>query len=1085
MISRLRLMSILAAGVSVFAISEAAASSPLASLPMRELGPAITSGRISDIAMMPDGHHHMLVGTGSSGLWLTENAGVTWKPVFDSYGSYAIGVVEIAPSNSSVVYAGTGENNAQRSVAFGDGVYRSDDGGKSWRNIGLKESGHISQIWIDPQDADHVLVAAQGPLWNKGGDRGLYRTRNGGQSWERVLDIDENTGVNEFVVHPDDHDTIIASTYQRRRHVWTLINGGPGSGIHRTTDGGNTWKEGAPGFPGGELGRIGLAMAPSAPETVYAIVEADDKTKGVYRTTNFGTRWEKQSSFMTSSPQYYNELVVDPKEPNRVYAMDTYAAMSEDGGKTFKRLSNNARHVDDHALWINPQNTKHLIIGGDGGLYESYDRGSTWRHFRNLPLTQFYRATPDNAEPFYNVCGGTQDNNSLCAPSRTTTKHGITNSDWTLILGGDGYKPVSDPNDPNIIYTQYQYGGLARYDRRTQERVFIAPIAPPGEDAYKFNWNTPILISPHDDETLYYAAEKVFRSRDRGDSWEVVSPDLTRQLDRNALEVMGRVWSVDAIAKNDSTSIYGSIIGLSESPLQEGLIYAGTDDGVISVTEDGGETWTSERYFTGVPDMALVEDIITSVHDVDTAYAVFDNHKKGDHAPYVYRTNDRGKSWVNIGKGLPERGSAHTIAEDHEDPDLLFVGTEFGLYVTRDGGEKWHKMTGGLPTIAVRDLEVQRRENDLVIATFGRGIFILDDYSPLRADDNELANEATLFDVKDTWQYIEGDRWGSSGGPKSFMGDAFYNADNPPYGAVFTYHLKDGYKSLQDQRRAAEKAKLKEGADTPYPDWDDLRKEDREQEPEVFAIIRNMQGDVIRRLKAPKSKGLHRIAWDLRHDSPRPVSLSAPSRSLFGGSPSGPVVKPGTYTVHLVKQVNGTEAALTEPRSFNVKELKRSPEATEDRQQLEAQHLAMRDLSIAVSAATRKARELRERVQYVEAAMDRIPMETEQHRETLAKARTKLLDTEVLLYGDRTRSSRNEPSPIGLSSRMGRVSGATWGSLAPVGGQHREQMRAVADEYARVREALNEAEAMVAELEAALTDMGAPYTPGRALPTSP
>ncbi|MEE4212501.1 MAG: hypothetical protein V2I43_24920, partial [Parvularcula sp.] len=436
-----------------------AETSPLAALPMRELGPALTSGRISDFAMMPGGHHHYLVATASGGMWLTEDAGITWTPVFDDYGSYSIGVVEIAPSNPSVVYAGTGENNAQRSVAYGDGVYRSDDGGKSWRNVGLKDSGHISQIWIDPDDAEHLLVAAQGPLWNEGGDRGLYRSRDGGESWDRILEIDEHTGINEFVVHPDDPDRIIASSYQRRRHVWTLINGGPGSGIHITKDGGETWQEAAGGAPSGELGRIGLAMAPSRPDRVYAIVEADEKTRGVYRTENFGASWEKRSSHSTTSPQYYNELVVDPKDPDKLYSLDTFTAVSTDGGKTFSNLQAYTRHVDDHALWIDPQNTNHLLIGGDGGIYESYDGGQNWRHMGNLPITQFYRATPDNAEPFYNVCGGTQDNNSLCAPSQTPTKHGITNADWTIILGGDGYKPVSDPEDPNIIYTQYQYGG--------------------------------------------------------------------------------------------------------------------------------------------------------------------------------------------------------------------------------------------------------------------------------------------------------------------------------------------------------------------------------------------------------------------------------------------------------------------------------------------------------------------------------------------------------------------------------------------------------------------------------------------------
>ncbi|MEO1658424.1 MAG: glycosyl hydrolase [Pseudomonadota bacterium] len=1065
----------------VAGFSAMADDTPLASLPLREMGPGITGGRISDIAMMPGGNHHYLVSTASGGIWLTENNGTTWTPVFDDYGSYSVGVIEIAPSNPNIVYAGTGENNAQRSVAYGDGVYRSEDGGKSWTHVGLKDSGHISQIWVHPKDPNTVLLAAQGPLWNNGGDRGLYKTTDGGETWDLILEIDEYTGINEFVVHPDDPDRIIASSYQRRRHVWTLINGGPGSGIHLSDDGGKTWREAPGGAPSGELGRIGLAMAPSAPDTVYAIVEADDETKGVYRTTNFGTVWEKRSSFMTTSPQYYNEMVVDPQNPDRLYALDTFSSVSEDGGKTFSRLSIKARHVDDHALWIDPDNTKHMIIGGDGGVYESHDRGETWRHMDNLPLTQFYRASPDNDFPFYNVCGGTQDNNSLCGPSRTTVKHGITNSDWTLILGGDGYKPQSDPEDPNIIYTQYQYGGLARYDRRTQERVYIAPMAAEGENQYKFNWNTPLLISPHDKETIYYASAYVFKSEDRGDSWEKISPDLTRQLDRNQLEVMDRVWSVDAIAKNDSTSIYGSIIAFSESPLEAGLLFAGTDDGVISVSEDGGETWRSRQFFNGVPDMALVEDIVTSVHDPDVAYAVFDNHKKGDYAPYVFKTENRGRSWQEIGSDLPEWGSAHTIAEDHVDPDLLFVGTEYGLFFTQDGGDGWHKMTGGLPTISVRDLEVQRRENDLVIGTFGRGIYILDDYSPLRTDGDALDAEATLFPVKDAWHYIEGDRWGPSGGAQASLGDNFYYVENPDHGAVFTFHLKDGYETRRDARLAEEAEKLEAGDDTPYPSWDDLKAEDREEDPAVIAEVMNADGEVVRRIDAPSSKGLHRISWDMRHDTPDPVSLTPVERPLYGDN-RGPMVSPGSYSVRLVKRIDGVEEALTEPQSFELKPLDRSPEAAEDAQAREQMHLAMRQLVVAVSSASEKASDVSERITYAKAALERAPFHDEALRNELVALTSELADVEETLYGDRTRSSRNEPSPMGLRNRAEGLRGSTWGSLSDVGGQHQEQMEIAEAQYDEVREALTGLEDRLDDIENALTDRGAPWSPGRDLP---
>ena len=718
---------------------------PFAGIELRHVGPAITSGRISDFAVHPTRKHEYYAATASGNLWKTENAGTTWTALFENEGSYSLGVIALDPNDPNVVWVGSGENNAQRSVAFGDGVYRSQDGGKSWTNMGLEDSGHIGQIWINPEDSSHLRVAAQGPLWSEGGDRGLYESTDGGASWERLLDIDEHTGINEFVVDPDDPDTIVAASYQRRRHVWVLINGGPGSGIHKSTDGGATWRAIDSGLPKDNMGRIGLAGAPSAPHVVYAIVEASDDEQGVYRSDDFGDTWTKQSSHMTTSPQYYNEIVVDPQNPDRLYSLDTFTHVSEDGGKTFAQLGSDWRHVDDHALWIDPDDTEHLLIGGDGGIYESYDRGATWRHMQNLSITQFYRIQPDNAEPFYNVCGGTQDNNSLCAPSRTSVVHGITNSDWTLILFGDGYEPQFDPDDPNIIYTQYQYGGLARYDRRTQERVFIAPHPESGENGYKWNWNTPLLVSPHDGRRIYYAAEKLFRSDDRGDSWRAVSPDLTRQIDRNALPVMGRVWSVDAIAKNDSTSIYGAAIGISESELVEGLIYVGTDDGVINVTEDGGESWRRAESFRGVPDMSYVADVLASLHDPNVVFAVIDNHKRGDYRPYVLRSDDRGRRWTSIAGNLPARGSAHTLVQDHEDPNLLFVGTEFGLFFTQDGGDTWHALKGNFPTIAVRDLEIQRRESDLVVGTFGRGLYILDDYSPLRTAPAAAGGAPYLF----------------------------------------------------------------------------------------------------------------------------------------------------------------------------------------------------------------------------------------------------------------------------------------------------------------------------------------------------
>jgi len=1048
------------------------AANPLTSLKLRSIGPAFTGGRISDFAVSAAGAHDYFVATASGGLWRTTNAGTTWTPVFDNEGSFAIGDVEIAPSDPLTVWVGTGENNAQRSVAYGDGVYLSKDGGSSWTNVGLTDSGHIGKLWVHPTKPETALVAAQGPLWSDGGDRGLYRTTDGGETWERLLEIDEHTGVNEFLVHPKDRDRIVASSWQRRRHLWTLIDGGPGSGIHLTDDGGETWTEITAGLPKNDMGRIGLAMAPSDPETIYAIIEASDEEKGVYRSTDFGRTWEKRSDWMSTSPQYYNEIVVDPADPERLYALNTWTSVSEDGGKTFERLSNETRHVDDHALWIDPENTAHLIIGGDGGVYESWDRGGRWRHMGNLPIVQFYRIQPDDDAPFYNVCGGTQDNTSFCGPSRTNLKHGVTNSDWFVVIGGDGYKPQIDPTDPNIIYAQYQYGGLARFDKRSGERLYIAPKPPSGEADYKWNWNTPLLISPHDPQTIYYAAEKVFRSRNRGDDWEIISPDLTRQIDRNALEVMGRVWSVDAIAKNDSTSIWGSIIAFSESPKKAGLLYAGTDDGIISVSEDAGKSWRSVKTFKGVPDMSLVEDVIASVHDENVAYAVFDNHKRGDYKPYVYKTTDKGRTWKAIAGDLPERGSAHTIAEDHEDPDLLFVGTEFGLFVTQDGGKDWDRMKSGLPTIAVRDLEIQRRENDLVVGTFGRGIYILDDYSPLRENPAEIAKaEATLFEPRTALQYVENYKWGPYGNARANQGDGFYVADNPPYGAVFTYHLKDAVRSQRDARLEKEREIAKDGGDTPYPSWDDLRREDRENDPKILLTVRDGAGNVVRRIEGETGKGLHRVAWDLRREAPDPV----------GSGASGPLAAPGEYSVRLSKIIDGDETLLGEPQAFAVKPILTSPETTDDPSALLAFQVETSDVLRSAYAVGSTLSEASDRIEALKAALDRTTDLPAGARERLRRMEARWDGIAVGLYGDATVSGRNEPAPVGLMSRLGAIRGASWNARFDPAGVHVSSLEIARTEHAALKEETAALEKDLAAFEAAMAEAGAPYTEGRGL----
>ena len=1050
---------------------------PATNLKFRLAGPSHPSGRISDIIVAPDSKAHWYVATAVGGLWETRNGGTTWKPLFDNYTSYAIGSIAIDPNDPLTLWVGTGENNAQRAVGNGDGLYVTRDGGKSFKKVGLDNSGHISQIWVHPSNSNLVLVAAQGPLWSDGGDRGLYRTLDGGETWDRILEIDQFTGINEFVVNPNNPDLIVASSYQRRRHVWTLINGGPGSGVHRSTDGGNTWTEVKRGLPSDNMGRIGLAGAPSEPNRVYAIIEASDAEKGVYMSADFGQSWKKQSGHMTTSAQYYNELFVDPHNADRVYSVDTFSKVSEDAGKTFKNIGNGggARHVDDHAIWIDPADTDHLLIGGDGGMYETWDRGATWRHFENLPIVQFYRIQPDNDYPFYNICGGTQDNNSLCGPSRTTNIHGITNSDWRIILGGDGYEAVIDPEDPNIIYTQYQYGGLARYDRRTQERVMIAPRPERGEKQYKFNWNTPIIISPHSRTRLYYAAEYLFRSDDRGDSWTKVSPDLTRQIDRNALEVMDRVWSDNAIAKNASTSIYGSAIGLSESRLKEGLIYIGTDDGLIQVTTDGGENWTKTESFKGVPDMSLVEDVLASSHDVNVAYAVIDNHKRGDFKPYVLKTTDQGKRWKLISGDLPERGTAHTIVEDPVNPDLLFVGTEMGVYVTRNGGENWTRMKNGLPTIAVRDLEIQEREGDLVVGTFGRGAYILDDYSALRSDVGD--GEATVFPIREALQYIPGDLWG--GRPNQHHGQQWWRVENPPFGAVIRYALKDGYQTLAKTRRKAEIAKEKENEDTPYPSWDELRREDEEEAPSVMAVIRDSDGKTVRRLKARSGKGLNEVVWDLRYDVPGIARLKEPGAGSFGPPPRGPMALPGEYSVTLYKRIEGLLSEIAPATSFSVKALDLSPEITDDRGSVLAFQMRTTKIINAISGAGEVLKDIEKHLKYLGAAFTQAPASEEAMQVELRGLMKRAQGLRTELYGDRTVSSRNESTELPLGWRARMVIFMGWGSQADIGGQ---QQRLIGEAEAEFGEFLPRLKALKTDLkalEAKATAIDAPWSPGR------
>jgi photosystem II stability/assembly factor-like uncharacterized protein len=1055
-------------------------------LELRSIGPALTSGRISDIAVDPRAPEHYFVAVASGGVWKTTNAGTTWTPVFDGEGSYSIGCVTLDPNNPLVVWVGTGENNSQRSVGYGDGVYKSVDGGKSWEKVGLESSEHIGKIVVDPRDSSVVYVAAQGPLWAAGGDRGLYKTTDGGKTWERVLEIDDHTGVNEVLLDPRNPDVLYASSYQRRRRVWTLINGGPGSGIHKSTDAGKTWTKLENGLPKVELGRIGLAIAPADPDVLYAIVEAQGEEGGVFRSVDSGANWKKRGDYMSASPQYYNELVPDPHDVDRVYSMDTFMHVTEDGGKTWTKVPGRYKHVDDHALWIDPEDPDHLIAGCDGGVYETWDRAANWHFKPNLPITQFYKVTPDDDSPFYNVYGGTQDNATLGGPSRTTNVHGITNADWYVTVFGDGFKTRIEPDNPDIVYSQYQYGGLARFDRKSGEQTDIQPQPAPGEDPLRFNWDSALIISPHSPTRLYFAAQRIFRSDDRGDTWVPVSPDLTRGIDRNTLEVMGKVWSVDAVAKNASTSYYGNIVALSESWLQEGLIYAGADDGLVQVTEDGGRTWRKIERIPGVPERTYVNRLEASMHDPNTVFGAFNNHKSGDFKPYLMKSTDRGATWMSIAGDLPERGSVYAVVEDHVRPDLLFAGTEFGVFFTVDGGERWIRLKGGMPVIAVRDLELQRRDDDLVVGTFGRGIYILDDYSPLRwVDEETMARDAFVFPTRKTWAYIQDAPLALKG--KAFQGEGFYAAPNPPFGVTLTYYLADEIETLEKARQEREKKTEEDGGTLAYPTWDELRAEDREEEPAIVLVISDfLDGSVVRRLTGPVTAGVHRVAWDLRYPAPNPTRLKPRELSPWAEPPTGPLTVPGRFHVSLYKRVGGELTRLFPAQPFLTLPLQRASLPAEDQQELTEFQRKVTRLQRAVLGAERAARETRTRIDHIKQALDDTPDAGVELMDRARELEARLKDLQIALSGDRTIGRRHEPTPPSITDRVERIVWGQWTSSSAPTNTNRDAYRFAAEEFEPVLDELRVLiETDLRELEQSMESAGAPWTPGRVPRWSP
>ena len=1092
-------------------------SSALSGFKFRSIGPAFMSGRIADIAIDSSNENTWYVAVGSGGVWKTTNAGTTWNPITEKMPFYSTGCITIDPSNNASIWLGTGENVGGRHVGIGHGIYHSPDGGKSWKCKGLKKSEHISKIIVHPKNSNIIWAASQGPLWSSGGERGLYKSIDGGATWKNTLQVNEWTGVTELVIDPKNPNVLYAATWQRHRNVAALMGGGPGTSIYKSTNGGDTWNKINKGLPSSNMGKIGLAISPMNSKVLYAAIELDRRKGGVYRTSNSGGSWNKMSETISggTGPHYYQELVASPHVFDKIYLMNVRMLVSDNGGKNFYTMSEKNKHSDNHALTFKKADPNYMLVGSDGGIYESFDASKTWKYVSNLPITQFYKLAVDDAKPFYNIYGGTQDNNTQGGPSRTVRRNGISNSDWQIVLGGDGHQPATEPGNPNIVYAQSQEGYIHRIDRSNGEVVNIRPREGIDEPYERFNWDSPIFVSQHDPKRIYFASQRIWRSENRGDSWKAVSKDLTKNQERLALPIMGKVQSYENAWDVYAMSTYNTITSLAESKVNENVLYAGTDDGIIQLTKDGGASWEKITVdnLPKTPSTAFVNDIKADLFDEQTAYVALDNHKYGDYKPYLFKTNDGGKKWISISEGIPEGTLIWRIVQDHVNPKLLFLGTEYGVYISINQGEKWHKFSNGLPTIPVRDLVIQKRENDLVLATFGRSFYVLDDYSPLREiNEQSINNEAILFAPRKALQYNQ--MHGGSGS----SGGASYNAKNPPYGAVFSYYIKDAHISKREKRlkgESFEKAnnsildKLsKEGyktpnsileedidelarkteieakeleklieiieeqksKDIPFPGWEALDLELNESKAEIVFVIKNSQGETIRQLSTPLKKGFNKVSWDLNTNLAT-ISISSSKRNY---SDIWTMVDPGTYSVSMFKRVEGELTPLATQQSFDVERIRKNTLSNP----LASKH---KDYYKSIAELTKKVRTyehlFNKANKRVVSYQNNLSYINEQ-RTALTKQVYELVNTMNVLKreigGSKSRAEVGEKDKVSLNSRLYNSKGGWYPNSYGPTELHMESFNIATELFNRLKPKLDDYLEKVKSVGKQLEDAGAP-----------